>query len=53
MVLIKKGKGEYRGIGFVETIWKVCTSIFNIQLKVSLYYMKSYTASDRGGKQGQ
>ena len=29
MVLIPKGGGEYRGIGLVETIWKVCTSIVN------------------------
>ena len=32
MVLIPKGKGEYRGIGLVETIWKVFTSIFNSRL---------------------
>ena len=30
MVLIIKGKGEYRSIGSVETIWKVCRSIVNI-----------------------
>ena len=29
MVLIPKGSKEYRGIGLVETIWKVCTSIIN------------------------
>ena len=29
MVLIPKGKGEYRSIGLVETIWKFCTSIVN------------------------
>ena len=32
MVLIPKGKGEYRGIWLVETIWKVCTSIVNSRL---------------------
>ena len=32
MVLIIKGKGEYRSIGLVETIWKVCTSIVNSRL---------------------
>ena len=29
IVLVSKGKGEYLGIGLLETIWKVCTSIVN------------------------
>ena len=29
MVMIPKGKVEYRSIGLVETIWKVCRSIVN------------------------
>ena len=33
MALITKGKGEYIGIGLVDTIWKVCTSIINIRLQ--------------------
>ena len=36
MVLIPKGKREYRGIGLVETIWKVCTSIVNSRLRSSI-----------------
>ena len=32
MVLIPKGKGDYRGIVLVETNWKVCTSIVNIRI---------------------
>ena len=36
MVLILKGDGEYRGIGLVETIWKVCTSIVNSRLRSSI-----------------
>ena len=36
MVLISKGKWEYRGIGLVETIWKVCTSIVNSRLQSSI-----------------
>ena len=32
-VLITKGKDGYRGIGLVETIWKVCTSIISSQLQ--------------------
>ena len=33
---IPKDKGEYRGIGLVETIWKVCTSIVNSRLRSSI-----------------
>ena len=36
MVLIPKGKREYRGIGLVETIWKVCMSIVNSWLQSSI-----------------
>ena len=36
MVLILKVGGEYRGIGMVETIWKVYTSIVNIRLRSSI-----------------
>ena len=36
MVLIPKGKGEYIGIGLVETIWKVCTSIVNSRFRSSI-----------------
>ena len=32
ILLIPKGSGEYIGIGLVETIWKVCTSIVNSRL---------------------
>ena len=36
MVLIPNIGGEYRGIGLVETIWKVCTSIMNSRLQSSI-----------------
>ena len=36
MVLIPKGFGEYRGIGLVETMWKVCTSNVNSRLQSSI-----------------
>ena len=36
IVLIPKGQGEYRGIGLVDTIWKVCTSIVISRLKSSI-----------------
>ena len=35
MVLISKGKGDYRGIGLVETIWNICTLIVNSRLRSS------------------
>ena len=33
MVLITNSGGEYRGIGIVETIWKVCMSIINSRIR--------------------
>ena len=36
VVLIPKGYGGYRGIGLVEAIWKVCTSIVNSRLRISI-----------------
>ena len=36
MVLIPKGGGDYRGIGLVEIIWKVCTLIVNSRLQSSI-----------------
>ena len=36
MYLIPKDGGDYRGIGMVETIWKVCTSIVNSWLQSSI-----------------
>ena len=36
MVQILKGNGGYRGIGLVETIRKLCTSIVNIPLQSSI-----------------
>ena len=35
MVLNLKGKVEYRGIGFVEVLWKVCAVVVNFRLKRS------------------
>ena len=36
MVLITKGKGEYRGIGLVEVLCKVCSVVVNCRLKRSV-----------------
>ena len=36
IVLIPKGGGKYRGIGLVETTWKVCTPIVNSWLQSSI-----------------
>ena len=34
MILLPKGRGEYRGIGLVEVRWKSITSIINTCLRV-------------------
>ena len=36
IVRIPKGSGEYRGIGLVKTVWKVCMSIVNSQIQSSI-----------------
>ena len=33
MVIILKGKGEYRGIRIVEVAWKVCAVVLNLRPK--------------------
>ena len=38
MVLIPKGKGDYRGIGLVEVMWKVVAVILNRQLTSSITF---------------
>ena len=36
VVIIQKGKQEYRGIGLVEVMWKVVTDISNLRLTASI-----------------
>ena len=36
MVFLPKGSGEYRGIGLVEVVWKVCVAVVNFRLKKSV-----------------
>ena len=38
MVLITKGKGDYRGIGLMEVMWKVVAEILNRWLTASITY---------------
>ena len=38
MVLITKGKKEYRGIGLVEVMWKVVAEILNLRLTASITF---------------
>ena len=38
MVLILKGKGEYRGIGLVEMMWKFVAVILNRRLTSSITF---------------
>ena len=36
LVLLPKGGREYRGIGLVEVVWKVCTSIMKYRLRSAI-----------------
>ena len=38
VVLIPKGKRDYRGIGLVEVMWKVVAAILNLRLVASITY---------------
>ena len=38
MVLIPKGRKEYRGIGLVKVMWKVVAAILHRQLATSITY---------------
>ena len=38
MVLIPKGKGDYRGIGLVEVMWKIVAVILNLRLTSSITF---------------
>ena len=38
VVLIPKGKRDYRGIGLVEVMWKVVAAILNRRFTVSITY---------------
>ena len=38
VVLIPKGKKDYRGIGLVEVMWKVVAAIINRRLTASISY---------------
>ena len=37
MILLLIGKEEYRGIGFVEVIWNMITTIINIRLRADIW----------------
>ena len=37
IILLPKGKGEYRGIGLVEVIWKMITTIIHNRLWTAIY----------------
>ena len=49
MVLVLKGKGEYRDIGLVEVMWKVCLVVVNCRLKMSV----GMHAALHGSKEGR
>ena len=41
VVLIPKGRGDYRGIGIVEVMWKAVTVILNCHFAASITYYNS------------
>ena len=41
VVLIPKGKKDYRGIDLMEVVWRVVAAILNRRLKASITYHKS------------
>ena len=65
MVIILKGGGDYRGIGLVGVVYKVCTSTMNNRLQTSTLIHqpaqhivnpqkgKEYRYSNHGGIDGQ
>ena len=38
MLMIPKGRQEYRGIGLVEVMWKVVAAILHLRLVASITY---------------
>ena len=38
MILITKGKKDYRGIGLVEVMWKLVAAILNFRLTASINF---------------
>ena len=52
MVLLLKGRREYREIGLVEVVWKVCKKVVNCRLKRSVTLHDELMGSGRGGERG-
>ena len=48
MILLPKGKGEYRGISLVEVIWKMISTIINIRLRMFILIHDSLHGSRQG-----
>ena len=38
VVLIPKGKGDFRGIGLVEVLWKTITSLLNLRIAAAISF---------------
>ena len=52
MVLIPKEKGDYRGIGIVEVLWKACSVVVNCRLKKSVVFHDSINGFREGRGDG-
>ena len=48
MVFLLKGRGEYRGIGLVEGVWKVYARVVNCWLKRSVMFHYSLHGFRKG-----
>jgi hypothetical protein len=48
LVLIPKASGDTRGIGLLDTLWKVCSSIINRRLQESISFHESLHGFRRG-----
>ena len=53
MVLLQKWKGEYRGIGIVEVLWKVCSVVVNCRLKRVSCCTAMFMGSKKRGRWGR
>ena len=52
VVLIPKGKNEYRGIGLVEVMWKVVAAILHCRLTTAITYHDALRGFWEGGGTG-
>ena len=52
MVIIPKGRGEYRGVGLIEVIWKVYALIINNRIRAAITLHDALQGFRKGGGTG-